>query len=52
MDDVIVIGALLGTLAFIVVVVYCCLIKGARQDEIYEKDYEEYEKSEKKNWEE
>ena len=42
MDDLIWKGALLGTMAFIVFVAYCCLIKGARQDEINEKDWEEY----------
>jgi hypothetical protein len=41
-DDVIMIGALVGTLVFAVAVVYCCLIVGARQDEISQKDYEEY----------
>ena len=42
MEEVIVICSLIGTLAFAVVVVYCCLIKGAMQDEIDEKYWEEF----------
>lgn len=42
MEDVITFGGILFLLVFTVVAFYCCLIKGARQDEIDQKDYEEY----------
>ena len=42
MDDVITLGAIAFVLVFTVVAGYCCIIKGARQDEIDQKDYEEY----------
>ena len=50
--DIICKGSLILTLLAIVFVVYCCLIKGARQDEINQKVWDEYEKSESVNWEE
>ena len=42
MADIICKGSLILTLLAIVFVVYCCLIKGARQDEINQKVWDEY----------
>ena len=42
MDDIITFVGIAFVLVFTVVAGYCCIIKGARQDEINQKDYEEY----------
>jgi hypothetical protein len=41
-EDIICKGALLFALGFTVFIVYCCVVKGAMQDEIDQDAYDEY----------
>ena len=45
-------GIVVLVLALILFIAYCCLIHNAIQDEVSEKEWEEFEKSENENWEE
>ena len=52
MTEEIVKGIVVLVLALIVFIAYCCLIYNARQEEVSEKEWEEFKKSENENWEE
>lgn len=46
MDELVWKGVLIGILALIVWIGYSCLIEAGRQDEIRQKDWEEFERKE------